>query len=128
MLFFLVPFVISDIKYLASHKKIDNVHDRYSAWAHLAFQGMNPVVFIVAVVYQLLMAIDPRLLFGDADWTIYPWSMMQYLHGGNYLMMQLEYFSYVHPHILKRKKAVWSLCYVIIYFGIYGSHSFFNNN
>ena len=65
MLFFLVPFVLSDIKYLIKGKKSENVRDRYNSWTHLAFQGMNPVMFIVAAAYWVLFLIDPKLLFGN---------------------------------------------------------------
>ncbi len=87
MLLFLIPYFISDIKYLFSKRKYQHVRDRYTSWAHLAFQGMNPIIFIVAVAYWALFLIDPKLLFGNTDYTKYPAINLNYLHGGNYIIM-----------------------------------------
>jgi hypothetical protein len=81
MFLFLVPFLVTDMRCIGRSDYA------YPKWSTLAFHVMNPIIFIVTIMYWGLLWIDPRLVFGDRDPNEFDATLMFYLHGGNFILM-----------------------------------------
>ncbi|CAD8207671.1 unnamed protein product [Paramecium pentaurelia] len=117
---FLIPQVIEDIKFIRRRGWLINI-PRHHTFTHYAYQCMNPIIFIVMTMFWTMFLIDPKLIFADRDITQIDMVLMFYVHGGNWILMQLNQFE-KQPHLKMRIKGLIYFVYVILYFGIYGLH------
>lgn len=86
MFLFLIPQLLDDFKFIIKKGWYTHI-PRYSTFTLYAYQCMNPIIFIVMAMYWVLMYIDPKLVFGNRDWTSMDQVLLFYVHGGNWIMM-----------------------------------------